>query len=37
MHQLVDFLNNHQRQAYVVYFGEGNLTVVPMLIKSIIS
>lgn len=29
MHQLVDFLNNHQRLAYVVYFGEGNLNIVP--------
>lgn len=29
MHQLVDFLNNHQRLAYVVYFGESNLNVIP--------
>ena len=29
MHQLVDFLNNHKRPAYVVYFGEGNLNAIP--------
>ena len=29
VYQLVDYLNNHQRPAYIVYFGEDNLNVVP--------